>query len=176
MAVAKCHQEVILELAEDLMPVLKVVSDHLCLCAGVKDLNMRPLKALKLLFLNDFLECLGDVERVPLLWCTISAILLSVGARDVDFLLCAINGVHFERSRSDILWAREQNLKVLLSELRVEVHDLGQVDEADLEGSLGCILVEDGVDHGKQHWCVLLNRFWGQQDLAAISADSTSAD
>ena len=158
MAVAKGHQEVVLELSEDLMPVLKVVSDHLCLCAGVEDLNMRPLKALKLLFLNDFLECLGDVERVPLLWCTISAILLSVGARDVDFLLCAINGVHFERGRSDILWAREQNLEILLSELRVEVHNLGQVDQADFQSGLWRLLLEDGVNDLEQDGCVVINR------------------
>ena len=89
MRVAQCHQEVILHALEDHMPLGQVVLLEVSLRASIEYLDVRPLEALKVLPLHNFLESLSDVKSVPLLRGAVGAILLSVGARHVDFFLCS---------------------------------------------------------------------------------------
>ena len=158
MTVAKGNEEVIFHLRKDLQPIVQVVLIYVCLCTGVKYLDVRPLKTLQVLFLHDLLQGLTHEEGVPFLRCAVGTIFLSVRARDVDFFLGARQRVHFQRGRSDVLGADQQNLQILLGEFRVEVHDLSEVDQADLKGGFGRLLLEDRVDDLEKDGSVMVDR------------------
>ena len=46
MAVTEGHEEMILHLGEDLMPVIEIAGIDVCLCASIEYLDMRPFQAL----------------------------------------------------------------------------------------------------------------------------------
>lgn len=94
--VAKSHQEMVFHASEDMEPLFLVRARDIGLSASIEDLDVRPLEALQVLLLDNFLEGLAHVESVPLLRSAISSILLRVGARDVDLLLCSREWVHLE--------------------------------------------------------------------------------
>ena len=119
------------------MPIIEIASRYVGLCASVEYLDMRPLQTLEVLLFDNFLEGLTHEEGVPFLWGTIGAILLSVGPRDVYFFLGAWKWSHFQCRGSNVFWTDKQDLKVLLGELWVEIHNLGEVDQANLESRLG---------------------------------------
>jgi len=150
MLVAQGNQEVVLHALEDLMPLRKVTLIEICLSAGIKDLNVRPFEALQVLFLNHLLQGLSDEQSIPLLRRAVGAVFLCVGARDVDFFLSSRKRAHLERRGPDVLRARQEDLQILLREFGVEIHDLGEVDEANLECGLGRLLLEDGVDDAEE--------------------------
>jgi len=77
-------------------PLLKVFLLKLLLRASFEDLDVRPVEYLELLFEHGFVKSLGDEQRVPFLGCAIGTVFLSVGSRDVNFLLGAGKRVHLE--------------------------------------------------------------------------------
>ena len=118
------------------MPVIMVLVHHLYLGASIQNLNMWPVKGLQLLSKDDLLQGLCHVQRVPLLRGTEGSVLLSVGARHVHVFLSAWDWLNLQGGGADALLAVEEDLKVLVCEEWVVVHDLGQVNQTNLESGL----------------------------------------
>jgi hypothetical protein len=174
LSVAERDQEVVLHLAQDGKPGLKVFILEIYLSASIEDFDVRPLEAFKVVVDDSLLQGLWDEERVPFLWSAVCAVLLSVSTGDVDFFFSASEWVHLQSWRPNVLRSQEQDLKILIGEVRIEIDYLGQVNEADLQGHLGGILVENGVDDVEEDWSVFFDALLGQLDLSC-GADSPKA-
>ena len=69
--------------------MIELVGLEVLLQASIEDLNVSPLEVLKVVLNNMLLQGLRDVERIPLMRSSESAILLCVSSRDIDLFLCA---------------------------------------------------------------------------------------
>jgi len=184
VAVAQGDQEVVLHFGEDFNPAIEVFWLELIihrpvrvlrdLDAGFEDFNVRPLQALQLPVFNCFLQGLSHKEGVPFCGSTVGPVLLSVHAGDVDFFFSASSRLHLQGAGANVLRAAEEDVEVSGREVRVEVHDASQVNEADFNCGLGGMRGEDCLDYLKEDGSVLLNDSRSDSDLTENSTRPTA--